>query len=83
MIDTHAHLSVCAAEDGDLVGAARQVGVRRILSVGMDEESNREAIAAAEQHEEVFASVGRHPNGASRRVGSPSASSNRSEVCGM
>ncbi len=64
MVDTHAHLSVCEPEDGDLVGAARQVGVRRILTVGMDESSNREAIAAAEQHEDVFASVGRHPNGA-------------------
>ena len=48
MVDTHAHLSVCEPEDGDLVGAARQVGVRRILTVGMDEASNREAIAAAE-----------------------------------
>jgi TatD DNase family protein len=64
VIDTHAHLSVCEPDDGDLVGAARQVGVRRILSVGMDEESNREVIAAAERHEELFASVGRHPNGA-------------------
>jgi TatD DNase family protein len=64
VVDTHAHLSVCEPEDGDLVGAARQVGVRRILTVGMDEASNREAIAAAEQHEDVFASVGRHPNGA-------------------
>ena len=64
VVDTHAHLCVCEPADGDLVGAARQVGVRRILTVGMDEASNREAIAAAEQHEEVFASVGRHPNGA-------------------
>jgi TatD DNase family protein len=30
----------------------------------MDELSNREAIAAAEEHEGVFASVGRHPNSA-------------------
>ena len=30
----------------------------------MDEDSNPDAIAAAEEHEEVFASVGRHPNGA-------------------
>ena len=30
----------------------------------MDEASNREAIATAEAHGEVFASVGRHPNGA-------------------
>jgi TatD DNase family protein len=70
VIDTHAHLSVCEPEDGDLVGAARQVGVRRILTVGMDEASNREAIAAAEQYEDVFASVGRHPNGATGFDGS-------------
>lgn len=38
--------------------------MRRILTVGLDEASNREAIAAAEGHEEVFASVGRHPNSA-------------------
>lgn len=43
---------------------ARRAGVRRILTVGLDEASNREAIAAAEAHEEVFASVGRHPNSA-------------------
>jgi TatD DNase family protein len=30
----------------------------------MDEQSNRAAIATAEAHEEVFASVGRHPNSA-------------------
>ena len=52
------------------MGAARQVGVRRILTVGMDEASNREAIAAAEQYEDVFASVGRHPNGATGFDGS-------------
>ena len=35
-----------------------------MLTVGIDEKSNRQAIAAAEAHQEVFASVGRHPNGA-------------------
>ena len=64
VVDTHAHLGVCEPADGELVAAARQVGVRRILTVGMDEASNREAIAAAEAHEEVFACVGRHPNSA-------------------
>jgi TatD DNase family protein len=64
VVDTHAHLSLCEPQDGELVGAARRLGVRRILAVGMDEESNRMAIAAAERHEEVFASVGRHPNSA-------------------
>jgi len=64
VIDTHAHLGVCEPADGELVADARRSGVRRILTVGLDESSNREAIAAAEAHEEVFASVGRHPNSA-------------------
>ena len=65
MVDTHAHLGLCQPSADDLVGRARDAGVRRILTVGIDEASNREAIAAAEAHEEVFASVGRHPNAAS------------------
>ena len=64
MVDTHAHLGVCEPADGELVANARRAGVRRILTVGLDEASNREAIAAAEAHEEVFVSVGRHPNSA-------------------
>ena len=64
MVDTHAHLSICEPADGELVAAARESGVRRILTVGLDDASNREAVQAAEAHEEVFASVGRHPNSA-------------------
>jgi TatD DNase family protein len=64
MVDTHAHLGVCAPADGELVADARRAGVRRILTVGLDEGSNREAIAATEAHDEVFAAVGRHPNSA-------------------
>ena len=64
MIDSHAHLTLCEEEPGELVAASREAGVRRILTVGLDEESNRAAIALAERHEEVRAAVGRHPNGA-------------------
>ena len=64
MVDTHAHLGMCEPGGGELVSAAREAGVRRILTVGIDESSNRDAIAAAEGHEEVFACVGRHPNSA-------------------
>jgi TatD DNase family protein len=64
VVDTHAHLGMCEPGDGELVSAAREAGVRRILTVGIDESSNRDAIGAAERHEEVFACVGRHPNSA-------------------
>jgi TatD DNase family protein len=63
MVDTHAHLGLCEPPDRELVRSAREAGVRRILTVGIDESSSRDAIAAAQAHDEVFACVGRHPNG--------------------
>ena len=62
MIDSHTHLGSCAPPDAELVAGARDAGVTRMLTVGMDEESNREALAAADAFGEVFAAVGRHPN---------------------
>ena len=63
MVDTHCHLGLCEPEAAALVAKARAVGVQRMLSVGIDEDSSREAIAIAEAHDAVLASVGRHPNG--------------------
>jgi TatD DNase family protein len=65
VIDSHTHLFLCERPEDEVVAAAREAGVRRMLTVGMDERTNLAAIAAAERHEEVFASVGRHPNEAS------------------
>ena len=64
MIDTHCHLGLCEAPAAALVADANAVGVRRLLSVGIDEDAGAEAIATAERHEQVLAAVGRHPNGA-------------------
>jgi TatD DNase family protein len=62
MIDTHTHLDRGRAPEAELVAAARAAGVNRILTIGMDSESCRSALAAADTYEEVFAAVGRHPN---------------------
>jgi TatD DNase family protein len=64
MIDSHAHLSLCEPDTGELLGAAARAGVGRVLDIGLDEVTNRAAIEAAEDFEAVFASVGRHPNSA-------------------
>ena len=64
MIDSHAHLGVCDPDDGELVAEARRLGVERILTIGLDEDSNAEAVRAAGELEGVFAAVGRHPNNA-------------------
>jgi TatD DNase family protein len=62
MIDSHTHLFLCEGAEADVVAAAAAAGVTRMLTVGMDTETNPQAVAAAERHEGVFAAVGRHPN---------------------
>ncbi len=62
VIDSHTHLDQCAEPNTELVAAADAVGVRRILTVGMDGASCRTALAAAEAFPQVYAAIGRHPN---------------------
>jgi TatD DNase family protein len=62
VIDSHTHLDRAPGSDAELVAAAREAGLKRILTVGTDTRSCHAAIAAAEAHDEVFAAVGRHPN---------------------
>jgi TatD DNase family protein len=61
VIDSHTHLFLCEREEAEVVAAAREAGVERMLNVGLDAESNQLAIAAAGRHEGVFATVGCHP----------------------
>ena len=62
MVDTHCHLDVCEPPDDELIARAREAGVTRLATVGMDDESIERALAAASAHPEVVAIVGRHPN---------------------
>lgn len=64
MIDSHTHLDLCEPSDSELVAAATEAGVVRMLTVGVDGASCRAALAAAEAFGEVYAAVGRHPNAA-------------------
>jgi TatD DNase family protein len=64
VIDSHTHLDRGPAPEAELVAAAREVGVKRILTIGIDERSRRAALAAAENHDEVYAAIGHHPNNA-------------------
>jgi TatD DNase family protein len=65
VIDSHTHLAFCEPPDTELVERAFEAGVNRILTVGIDGASCREALAAAEAFPQVFAAIGRHPNSAS------------------
>jgi TatD DNase family protein len=64
MIDSHTHLFLCEGSEEELLAAAAEAGVERLLSIGLDEETNAGVIAAAERHPALYASVGRHPNDA-------------------
>jgi TatD DNase family protein len=64
VVDTHAHIGLCDGPAPDLVARAAEAGVKRILTVGLGEDSNEEAMELAREHETVFACVGRHPNSA-------------------
>ena len=62
MIDSHTHLHLCEPPDAELVAAATEAGVTRIVTVGTDGASCRAALAAAEAFPQVYAAIGRHPN---------------------
>ena len=64
VIDTHCHLDMdrYQVDLADVLIRAREAGVRRMLTIGIDLESSRAAVALAEEHSGVFAAVGVHPH---------------------
>jgi TatD DNase family protein len=64
VIDSHTHLELCEPADTDLVEAAVEAGVERMVTVGTESASCRAALATAEDFPQVWAAIGRHPNAA-------------------
>ncbi|MFZ0090573.1 MAG: TatD family hydrolase [Solirubrobacteraceae bacterium] len=64
MVDSHTHLDICDPPNSELVAAAEQAGVTRMVTVGTDGASCRAALAAADDFPQVYAAIGRHPNSA-------------------
>lgn len=65
MTDSHAHLDACAEPAAVLVERARQVGVRRIVTIGTGVASARASLAIAEGEDGVVAALGVDPHRAS------------------
>ena len=65
--DTHAHLDLEPLRDGeaDVVRRAREAGVSRIVTIGIDPESSERAVEIAHRHGGIYAAVGLHPHDAS------------------
>ncbi|MBM3473129.1 MAG: TatD family deoxyribonuclease [Armatimonadetes bacterium] len=66
-IDTHAHMNLpeFRLDTVKALHRAEHAGVRRVVNIGTQIDSSRRAIALAEQHEGLFATVGVHPHDAS------------------
>ncbi len=66
--DTHAHLDLSPLREAEeaVVQRARDAGVTRIATVGIDPESGERAVAIAHRHTGVYAVVGLHPHDAGR-----------------
>lgn len=64
LVDTHCHLDMEAygADLDQVLLRAGQAGVARIVTVGIDLASSRRAVALAEKHVGVYATVGVHPH---------------------
>jgi TatD DNase family protein len=63
LIDTHAHLDFPEFDDqlDAVLARAREAGVQRIITIGIDRESCRKSLDIAGKYENVHAVVGLHP----------------------
>ena len=66
LFDTHAHLQDPWIGDDlpEVLDRARAAGVERLVTIGCSLEDSRNALAVAEKHENVWATLGVHPHDA-------------------
>lgn len=71
MLDIHTHLywESYDADRDEVIRRAQEAGVRQMLVVGTTLEESRKAVLLAEKYENIFASVGIHPNEFREEVG--------------
>lgn len=65
-IDSHCHLQLGDQKADAAVAGARAEGVERMICIGTDLATSAAAVALAERHPEVWATVGLHPHDAVR-----------------
>lgn len=62
-IDTHCHIHFGAYDDNreEVIAAAREKGVK-MIAIGTQSSTSKSAIALADEHDDIWATVGLHPN---------------------
>ena len=68
LVDSHTHIDMREfdADREHVLQRAREAGVAAVIDIGIDIASSEAAIALAEKHSDVFATVGIHPHDASK-----------------
>jgi len=66
LIDTHCHLDMetYRSDLSTVIHSAVQFGIKRIITIGIDDNSSRQAVTIAEQYANIYATVGIHPHDA-------------------
>ena len=64
LVDTHCHIHEPSypLDQDEVLARAEQADVQKMICVGTSEQSSREAIAFAQTHPHIFASIGVHPH---------------------
>jgi TatD DNase family protein len=66
LVDTHCHLDMLDVEGA--LARMREAGVERAVTIGVDLASSEWAVRAADEHPELWATVGLHPHDAKDRT---------------
>ena len=66
MIDTHAHLDLCADRPETLLDRAREAGVTRVVTIGSGAAGGRRALEITERSPGVACALGIHPHDAGK-----------------
>ena len=64
LIDTHCHIheSNYPLDIGDVLSRAHHSGINQMICVGTNEQSSKEAVEFAHNHEHIYAAIGVHPH---------------------
>ena len=71
LIDSHAHLTDPHFDPEEIIGSMNADGLEKIVTVGCDMPSSRAGKTLAEAHENVYFSVGVHPDDSQRLTADP------------
>ena len=72
LIDTHCHLDMGAYQPDleDIIQSALQHGIKRIVTIGIDYPSSKEAVDLSDHYPNIFATIGFHPHAAHQATSS-------------